>query len=204
VIDLEPTAIGARLRERTQPLAPDDEANGNAHAHLCEALGRMLAQVAEVFDPDGDVPPFAPLFDPALCPAWALPWLAQLVGVRLPAGISESAARAMISDVAGFARGTRAAMTASLESLLTGSKTVWFRERDGSPYRLEVVTLASETPDPVSVEAILRAQKPGGLVLSYRTVASWDWQQVVVEQATWATAKATYSTWRKFVERTPG
>jgi hypothetical protein len=198
------TPIGARLRERTQPLAPDDASNGYAHAHLCEGIGRMLAQVAEVFDPEGDVPPFAPLLDPALCPAWALPWLAQLVGVRLPAGTSESAARAMISDVAGFARGTRAAMTASIAPLLTDTKTVYFRERDGSAYRLEVVTLTSETPDPVAVEAALRSQKPGGLVLSYRTVASWDWQQVVVEQASWATAKATYSTWRRFVERTPG
>jgi hypothetical protein len=199
------TPLGARLRERTQPLAPDDASYGYAHAHLCEALGRMLAQVGEVFDPEGDVPPLAPILDPDLCPAWALDWLGQLVGVRLPAGLDEASSRAMIKSAAGFARGTPAAMEAALATVLTGTKTVYFRERDASdPYRFEVVTLTSETPDPVRAEAILRAAKPGGLVLSYRTVASWDWQQVTTEQASWNTAKAAYTTWRKFVERTPG
>src|SRR4051794_9038733 len=98
------TPLGARLRERTQPLAPDDASYGYAHAHLCEALGRMLEQVAEVFDPEGDVPPLAPILDVELCPAWALPWLAQLVGVVLPYGVGDDEARTYIRDVAGFER----------------------------------------------------------------------------------------------------
>jgi hypothetical protein len=200
----EHTPIGARLRERTQPLAPDDETYGYAHAHLCEAIGRMLAQLGQVVDPDGDVPPYAPIFDVDLCPDWALGWLAQLVGVRLPQGIAPDDARTIVREVAGYSRGTPAAMRAGASLFLTGDKTMYFRERDTSAYQLEVVTLTSETPDPARVQAALLAQKPGGIVLRYRVTASWDWQQAIAEQATWASAKATYSTWRKFVERTPG
>ena len=198
------TPLGERLRERTQPLAPNDELYGYAHAYLCEGIGRMLAQVAEVCDPEGDLPPLAPLLDIDLCPDWALPWLAQWVGVRLPSGVSESEARALIRSVAGFSRGTPVAIEAALASVLTGTKTVFFRERDGSPYRLEVVTLTGETPDPAATLAVLKTQIPGGIVLSYRTVESWDWQQVVATIATWADVTTTYTTWRNFVERTPG
>jgi hypothetical protein len=107
----------------------------------------MLEQVAQVFDPDGDVPPLAPILALELCPDWALPWLAQWVGIRIPSGMSATDARALIGDVSGFARGTPASLRAAVQTTLTDSKTVWFRERDGSPYRLEVVTLTSETPD---------------------------------------------------------
>src|SRR4051794_27842626 len=114
---------GARLRERTAPLAPDDETHGWAHLHLCEALGQVYVQVAEVFDPEGDVPPFAPLLDVELCPAWALPWLGQLVGVQVPPSATDEQARELVRSVAGFKRGTPAAMRAAILPLLTGGQT---------------------------------------------------------------------------------
>jgi hypothetical protein len=200
----EHTPIGARLRERTQPLAPDDESYGYAHATLCEAIGRMLEQVAQVFDPDGDVPPLAPILALELCPDWALPWLAQWVGIRIPSGMSATDARALIGDVSGFARGTPASLRAAVQTTLTDSKTVWFRERDGSPYRLEVVTLTSETPDAAKSLAALLTQKPGGIVLSYRTVVGWDYQQMTTTGGTYAVLKTTYSSYRKLSEHTPG
>ncbi len=189
------TPIGARLRERTQPLAPDDESYGWAHAFLCEAIGRMYKQVAEVFDPEGDAPPLAPILDPELCPAWALPWLAQLVGVQLPAGTPEDTARAMIVARQGFQRGTPAAMEAAVAALLTGSQIVWFRERDGGAYQLEIVTLTGQTPDPAAVERALLTQKPGGIVLRYRTVDAWDYQQMTTEGGTYADQSAAFATY---------
>lgn len=193
----EPTNMGARLRERTQPIAPDDAAHGWAHAYLCEALGRMLEQVADVFDPEGDVPPLAPILDPDLCPAWALPWLAQLVGVQLPAGVSESAARTLIKDVSGFKRGTPDALRAAAGMFLTGSQTVYFRERDGGDaYRLEVVTRTGETPDPAAVLAALMAQKPGGIVLGYRTIETWDYQEMSRRGGTYSQQSAAYASYR--------
>ena len=147
--ELAPT--GERLRDRTAPLAPHDDRYGYAHAYLCGSLGAIFDEVAEVFDPEGDIPPMAPLLDPELCPDWALPWLAQFVGIVLPAGIPPDDARALIHSVYGFRRGTPAAMRAAAALYLTGTKTVNFRERDPDspdpPYTLEVVTLEDELPE---------------------------------------------------------
>jgi hypothetical protein len=201
----EHTPIGARLRERTQPLAPDDAAYGYAHAYLCEAIGRMLAQLADVFDPDGDVPPLAPILDPVLCPTWALPWLAQFLGVQLPSGVSDAQARGMIQDVAGFKRGTVAAMRAVVLPLLTGTKTLWLRERNlGDAYALDVVTLTGETPSQAAVLSALLSQKPGGIVLTYRAVASWDYAQMGVEGGTYAFQSTQYLSYQKLSEHTKG
>jgi hypothetical protein len=190
---------GARLRERTQPLAPSDETNGWAHAHLCEGLGTALEQIGEVFDPEGDVPPLAPILDVDLCPDWALPWLAQIVGVQLPFDVDADTARELIRSVEGFARGTPAALRAAAGIYLTGDKTVFFRERDPTgtdpPYTLEVVTLDDETPDPAAVLGALMAQKPGGIVLHYREVLGWDYEQMTTEGGTYAAQTVAFSTY---------
>jgi hypothetical protein len=196
--------FGDRLQERTRPLAPDDAAYGFAHAILCEALSKPFLQVQEVFDPEGDLPPLAPLLDPALCPDWALPWLAQMVGIVIPTGATPDAARSLIVSVGGFRRGTPAAITAAAGFYLTGTKTVYFRERDGgSAYRLEVVTLTAETPNPAQTQAAILASKPAGIILSYRTVDSWDYQQMTTEGGTYAQLKVKYATYRDLRDRHP-
>lgn len=197
-------AVAERLRDRTAPLAPDDDAHGYAHAYLCGSLGAIFAEVAEVFDPEGDIPPLAPLLDPSLCPAWALPWLAQLVGIDLAPGMAEDDARAFIAEVAGFQRGTREAMQAAISLYLTGDKTVYFRERDGDPYVLEVVSLISETPDVAAALRALTALKPGGLVLNYRTVTGWDYQAMTAAGGKYSLLATTYLTYRKLSDKTPG
>jgi Phage tail protein (Tail_P2_I) len=177
----ELTPWGERLRERTEPLAPDDEAHGHAHAQLAGALATALERVAQIYDPD-DGPPGSPLVDVDRCPDWALPWLAQLIGVTLPADADPDTARILIGDVAGWRRGTPAALRAAAGLHLTGGKTVLFRERDPDaadpPYTLEVVTLDSQTPDPVAVQAELDRQKPAGIVLDYHVIAGWDYQEM--------------------------
>ena len=196
---------GERLRERTQPLQPDDENYNWAHARLCEALAQPFLQVAELIDPEDPMPPWGPLFDVETCPAWALPWLAQAVGAVLPEGTSEEDSRAAIKDVAGQAAGTTASMYGAMLPTLTGDNpTVYFRERDGSPYRLEVVTRTSETPDPAATLAALLRFKPGGIVLAFRQVAGWDYQAMVAAGGTYATLATTYTTYQRLAEKTPG
>jgi|SRR4051812_29753270 hypothetical protein len=188
---------GARLRERTQPLAPDDDRYGYAHWILCESIGRIFLELQEVFDPDDPgLPPVAPILSVDLCPDWALPWLAQFVGVQLPVGIAPDAAREAIRSVAGWSRGTPAALRAAAAFFLTGDKTVYFRERDGgNAYVLEVVTITAETPDPAQVLAALTAQKPGGIVMTYRTVEGWDYEQIILTGNTYAYLTTTYATY---------
>lgn len=189
------SALGARLQERTEPLAPTDSDHGWVHAHLCEAIMVMLAEVADIYDPADPLPPAAPLLDPELAPDWALPWVGQLVGVYVPPSATPEQARQLITSVAGWKRGTPAALRAAAQMFLSGNQTVIFRERDsGDPYRLEVVTLTGETPSPAATQAALLAQKPAGIVLSYRTVEGQDWQGVTAK--TWRQARTTYSSWR--------
>lgn len=193
------TPLGRRLRDRTQPLAPDDQRYGWAHATLSEALERPYQQFQEAFDPE-DADPFETLLDPARCPAWALPWLAQLAGVTIPQTASEPQAREMIVSLAGQKRGTTAMLEAAAGMYLTGNKHVAFRERDQSapdpPYTLEVVTLAGETPDPAATLAALMAQKPAGIVLTYRTVQGQDWQALKESGRTWRQTRTAYANWR--------
>jgi hypothetical protein len=198
---------GERLRERTEPLAPDDAAHGDAHAHLAEALAKNFERVGPIYDPEEQLPG-EPLVDVDTCPDWALGWLAQLVGVTLPPGTSPDAARVLIRDVSGWKRGTPAALRAAAGAHLTGDKTVFFRERDATgsdpPYTLEVVTRASETPDEAAVLAELLRQKPAGIVLTYRTVEGWDYQELsATGPDPYSTLKTTYATYRLLREGPP-
>lgn len=204
----EHTPFGERLTERTAPLAPDDDQYGYAHAHLAEAIAQPAIQLQEAFDP-GDAASFETILDPARCPDWALPWLAQLVGItNLPTTPDHATQRQIIAELALQRRGTPAMLAAAAGLYLTGTKTVYFRERDPSgddpAYTLEVVTLDSETPDPDKVRAALMAQKPSAIVLLYRQVQGQDWQEVVAENATWNDVVATFSTWDRLVRKEPG
>lgn len=174
--------LGERLRERTEPLAPNDEQNDFAHAKLCEGMMLPFGQLAELVDPPDPYVPWEPLFDVAICPAWALPWLGQLVGARIPRGLSDDDSRMYVTDLGGFKRGSPEAIKHAVGLALTGTKTVYLRERDaGDPYRLEVVTLTSETPDPAAVLRAILLQKPGGIVVAYRTTVGWDYEQMTIE-----------------------
>jgi hypothetical protein len=201
----EMSAWGQRLRERTQPLAPDDDLYDWAHATLCEALAQPFLQVAELVDPPDPMPPWGPLFDVDSCPGWALPWLAQAVGAVLPGVMPEEEVRRTIKEVAGQAAGTKDSMYNAMLGTLTGDHpTVYFRERDGHPYRLEVVTRTSETPDPAATLAALLAFKPGAIKLTFRQVAGWDYQAMVTAGGTYATLKTTYTTYQRLAEKIEG
>lgn len=139
------------------------------------------------------------LVDVDRCPSEALPWLAQLVGVRLTGGLSAADQRQQIKSLANWKRGTPAAIEAAPAPYLTGTKTVILRERyDGSgndaPAYLEVITYTSETADAVAAEAAIRAQKPAGLILTYNIIDGQDLQQVKDNYATLQDVKNAYVT----------
>lgn len=206
-LDLVPETYSARLYEMLGPLAQWDPQAAWSLLILVNAIGSGLGfQLVEdlVRDtPEG--PGWSALLDVERCPEIALPWLAQLVGVRLPPGLSEADQRARIRSTDGFRRGTRAAMIGAARATLTGGRTVLFRERDGaghgypaSPdyaYVLTVHTYTSETPNPTATLNALLAQKPGGILMFYTAIDGQDWQQLRDNWANWGAVKTGYSDW---------
>lgn len=149
------------------------------------------------------------LLDIDRCPVEALPWLAQIVGLKLNTALSVANQRQQIHDAPNWKRGTPGAMAGAPAPYLTGSKTVIFRERyDGSgndaPYYVEVITLVAETTDATKVEAVIRAQKPGGIILTYVNASGPDLQFIKDNYATLQTIKDTFLTLGGLKAGTPG
>lgn len=133
-------------------------------------------------------------------PLIALPWLAQLVGVRLPPPLSSedqatytTRMRARVKATDGFNRGSVSAMRAAGQQHLTGRQVIYLRERDTSPYHLTVVTYTGETPDEAALLAALLEQKPGGLVLDLNVVPGQDYTLLRDNYTDYQDVKDTYS-----------
>jgi hypothetical protein len=191
-------SFAAALYDAVFPLAALDGQTGWHLAHFAGALGEMFQPVADVARDTPEGPGWSAVLDLERCPDEWLPWLAQFVGVVVLAGSSADHMRERIAGTDGFNRGTPESIRVAAQATLTGSRHVTLRERDSNaadpPYTLEVVTLTGETPDPAATRAAILAQKPGGIVLIYRTVAGQDWQAVTAK--TWRQARTAYPTWR--------
>src|SRR5262245_30747792 len=205
--DLSP--MGERLRERTEPLQPPSvDANFQyAHANLCEALMLPLKQVAEIVDPQpiGNLGyyPWEPLFDVDVCPEWALPWLAQVVGVRLPATITGDAARQYIKDMSFEKIGRPSAIITAITPLLTGSKTVTMRERyQGDAYVLEIVTYTAQTPDPDAVLEAIESQVPAAIKVIYNVLDGWEYQTMTEEDGAYSTLPTKFASYGDLTSNT--
>lgn len=172
------------------------------------ALSRMFSQVNGLVRDADAGPGWSALLDIDRCPTSALPWLAQIVGVTLPADASDSLMRATTRNTGGFRRGTLASIRGAAQALMTSATpgvepTVFIEERTGSAYQLTVITYTSETPDADAVEAAIRAQKPAGLILTYETVTGQIWLQLLTNHPTWQDVLDDYTTWRDVRDDTP-
>lgn len=168
------------------------------------AMGSMYQLVVDVSEdiPEQDIIGWMQVLRPDLCPAVGLPWLAQLVGVQLPDGLSEADQRQMIIDAPNQHRGTPAAMISAVKPYLTGQKNVLFHERVSDAYTLLVTTFANETPNPAQAEQALRLQKPAGIVMTYQVLVGQDWVQLRDNYATFQAAKDAYSTFERMATNT--
>jgi hypothetical protein len=194
------TPLGKRLQERTEQLQPEelDAQFLYVHGNLSEAMMRGLFNLGLLVDPEEPYAPWEPLFNVDICPSFALPWLAQCVGVRLPSNVTDQQARDLIKGLGVQARGTPDAVRAAGDIFLIGDKTMYFRERDdGDPYRLEIV-IDETAIAPGGLEQIQNAyasQIPAGIVYSIRTVQGWDYQAHTATNATYAQDTANYATY---------
>lgn len=200
-------SVAEDLYDAVYPLAWLDSAVGWHLAHFVGALGSMFQAVADVARDTPEGPGWSAVVDLPRSPDAWLPWLAQFSGAVIPPGTSPADARAYIASTDGFKRGTPAALRGALAATLTGSKTVYFRERAvGSadpPYTLEVVTLTSETPSPATSLAALLKQKPGGIVLIFNQVTGWDYTAMTAKGGAYSTLPALYATYADLTYNRP-
>jgi hypothetical protein len=135
------------------------------------------------------------LADPATADLAWLPWLAQLVGVRLPRDLTGQAARDAVQFASsGYRGGTKAAVADAAKSELTGTRyaQIYDHSTDTSAigaagkWDVLIVTRTSETPSVARVldAVVAKRAKPGGVVLYHRAYT-----------ATWAAVHTAFPTW---------
>lgn len=205
--DTTQVPVAEEIYARVAPLATDDAQYGWGMLTLCIALGLMRQPVATLVrdTADGD-PGWSIILDIDRCPTYALPWLAQCVGARIPTGTDDATARQIIRAEQSFTRGRPASIVATIQRTLTGTRTVYMTERaDGDPYKLRVRTFDTETSSPAATQAlIVAAQKPGGIVLDYGTVAAGTYGHVATAEASYTRVQADYVTYNGVRSSTPG
>jgi hypothetical protein len=208
---LTPDSFADRLYGMLAPVAQADPTVGWSLLIYLNALGQMFQLLEDIERDSQDGPGWSALLDLNRCPDYALPWLGQFVGARIPGGLTDQQDRAWISSTDGFKRGSVDAMIGACRATLTGTQTVLFRERTGGPttspeyaYYLSVFTYTAETPNPSATQAALLAQKPAGLVLLYSAISGSTYALVKTSYATYAAVKAAYATYSGLLTNTPG
>lgn len=107
---------------------------------LAAWLAGPAGLLQSIYDLCGDTPQgpgWSQIVDITRCPTDALPWLAQMVGVRIPASMPDAEARAATTAETGWHRGTAASLVAAAQAYLT-SGTVTIAERTPDPYSFTV------------------------------------------------------------------
>jgi hypothetical protein len=136
------------------------------------------------------------LADPATADLAWLPWLAQMVGVRLSRDLTGQAARDAVQFASsGYRGGTKAAVADAAKSELTGTRyaQVFDHSTDASvigaagEWDVLIVTRTTETPSVARVldAVVAKRAKPVGVVLYHRAYNA-TWGQVQTVFPTWA------------------
>jgi hypothetical protein len=152
-----------------EPMFYADAQNGNALYIYLGSIGDQLFQLVDDWasDTDNGEPGWSILVDADRCPDIAIQWLGQFVGAKISSTFTPTTQRAQFLALSSWKRGTVNSMQTAIAAVLIGSQTVVIKERDTSPYHLEVLTYANETPNQNQVIAAIVATKPVGLQYTY-------------------------------------
>lgn len=174
---------------------------GSHEANLAAALLAPLQRMADiVLDEAG---PFASVFARTIVEDSPLGWAAMWAGVD-PATATTDELRDATFLRSRWRRGTVPAVTAAIESVLTGDRNVRLYERRDpadfdadAPYHLSIVTSTSETPGGVdSIVAALRGILPARYVLHIALVDGLSWQDLVDSERTWQDVLDDFEDWQ--------
>lgn len=203
---------GERLWERLpQTYRTEDDTNNWQMKRYLSGTTDQLGEIGVLIDrinyidpPEGEPGDTSDLVDPNAADVEWLPWLAQLLGVRVLSG-NEAADRAKLSSPAKFQAGTKSAIRVAAQNVLSGEKHVEVYDHTtnvsgvglGGQWDVLIVTRDTETlSDPIA-EVIKVGAKPAGVKLWHITyTATWD----AIEAAfpTWADLDA--ATWGEIEE----
>jgi hypothetical protein len=190
-----------------------DPATGYALRRFCEAWCAPLQRIHDIVRErpsfpgggpnDAFLPSFGVLFDPDLCPAESLPYLAQFVGVVITPEMSEEQLRNEIREPTGWKRGQpeslRIATRRTLQPVADEEPIVIIRPRTPEPGRHYIRTLLAQTPDPARTEGVILENLPAWELLDYEAIdgvtvldvaSSAKWTTVADLAAAWPDVKA--------------
>lgn len=202
----EAPTLAELLYESLAPLNEPDP--GEALLKFCEALCAPMQPAYDLVRAREGQAGWAVLFDAQNCPAYALPYLAQYVGVKLTPDMSEAQQRAEIAHPTGWRRGQpeslRIATRRTLEATNPEEETrVIIRPRTPGVGNTQVRTWLSQTPSPSRTEAAVRAALPAWELLEYQAVTGMTYADVKAEEATYTAVKADFATYKALVEALP-
>lgn len=189
--------------EQMAPVHKDDAERGYPLLIFLNAYYMPLQTIDDIVRDREGMPGWGILFDPDLCPFRYLPWLAMIAGVRLRPGMPELEMRDRIKQRDGRHRCTPDALIKAARDNLTslGDSTprVILRERFNAadptgddPGYFQVVTYASQTPDPEAVLQALLPQKDVGLIMTYTVLEGQDYQTLADTHATYTAVSTDY------------
>lgn len=166
-------AADTGLLFQTLGWAADQDISGQLYKWL-DGIGELLQTIDNLCrdDPAG-WPGWSVVLDLYRCPTYALPWLGQLVGVRVDPTQSDAAQRIAIQNEVSWTRGTPAALRTVAQQFLTGAKTVNITERDTSPYHLGIQVFQSQIEGMTYGQLSATYAKYSDLTAAFSTYAAY-------------------------------
>lgn len=131
-----------------------------------------VVDIIDATDPDTSPSGLCELTSPALAPRAFLPWLAGLLGLNSD-DYPTAQVRTALSQVSVLnQRGSVAAITARVQTFLTGAKSVTVTPYySGSVWQILVQSFTAETPDPTAAGLAAEAEAPAGVRVTYQSLA---------------------------------
>lgn len=185
----------------------EQDSSGDLLAFV-ERVTRPAEPVFDLVRERDDSPPWGVLLNVEECPAYALPYLAQYVGVVITPEMSEEQIRNEIREPTGWARGRVPAIQIAVRRTLDSAvenPLVIIRSRTPEVGRTYVRTLLSQTPDPDRTEAIVRGAVPAWNVLDYEAIVGVSFADVAASKyTTFAALAAAFPDFKHLTEALPG
>jgi hypothetical protein len=209
-----PPDVGTSLAELLYSGLPESFTRRDASGHLrllCEGLMAPLETTWDLVRPRTDRAGWDIALDPDECPAAALPWLAQWVGVEVTPEMSEQQLRDEIREPTGWKRGQDESIRVALRRTLVplegdGEPLVIIRPNTPEVGRHYVRTLLAETPEPDRTEEVLRSRLPWWTRLDNEAITGVTYADLEASKyQTYAELEASpITTYRALEEALPG